>query len=168
MDNLFAIHGDSSIFAVVKAKSEEEAYDIFVRNSLGDEVLIEYINSFAVNDGLMEDFCCDEQGYFYKEDDFEYVDRILAMTEEEQEEYIEFNIKKNIDNFWSNTPQFAEEYYRELQKAWESEYEHEPNFTEDFYVETIKKIFNNGSWFNEFRIIRIDLNTKDYQLIFEE
>lgn len=136
MESLFAIHGDSSIFAVVKANSEEEAFDIFARNSLNDEVLIEYINSFIVNDGLIEDFFRDEQGYFYKEDEPEYEDRILAMTAEEQERYVEINIKKNIDNFWSNTPQFAEEYHRELQRYWNSEDDIEPEFSESFYVET--------------------------------
>lgn len=168
MESLFAVHGDSSIFAVVKANSEEEALDIFARNSISDEVLIEYIKSFAVNDGLFEGFFGDEQGYFYKEGLLEYVDRILALSEEDRAAYVNFHIKKNIENFWYNAPQFAEEYYLELQKYWNSEDGHEPDLSEEFYVDTIKKILNNGSWYKEFRIIRIDLSFNNYQLIFED
>lgn len=168
MDNLFAVYGDSSIFTIIKAETEEEALDIFVRNNLDDDILIEYIVSFAVNDGLLENFYRDEQGYLLNKNGFEYADRILALPEEEQERYIEFHIKKNAKKFWYNAPQFAEEFYRELTKNWESEDGYAPNFSEEFYVDTIKRIITNELWYKELKFIPIDLKERNYQLIFQE
>ncbi|MFJ8458886.1 hypothetical protein ACIQ57_07110 [Lysinibacillus xylanilyticus] len=166
MDNFYAIHGGASIYSVVKANSEEEAFNVFARNQINDKHLREEIGSFTVNASLLEKFYKDEDGSFFDDYTGEYPKILKNMSEEERENHVVHHIEKNINEFWKATPHFAEEYFNELQKQWGSEEIITPSFSKEFYIETIKLIIKDGNWFDNFAIVKIDLDEKDYQNIF--
>ncbi|MGJ9383890.1 hypothetical protein [Salipaludibacillus sp. CF4.18] len=167
MSNLYGVHGGSSIYALVKAKSEQEAFNIFAKSQIDDETLREEIDSFIVNASLLEKFYRDEHGHFHDDYTGEYPERIQRMKEEDRENYVENHIEKNVRKFWESTPEHAETYIKELKKSWE-EGNYHPSFSEYFYVETIKLIINEGNWYEDFAIVKIDMLEHDYQIIYKD
>jgi hypothetical protein len=168
MSNLYAVHGGSSIYALVKAKSEQGAFDTFVKSQIDDETLREEIDSFTVNSGLLEKFYKDESGHFSDYYTGEFPERIKQLKEEDRENYVEYNIEKNVKEFWGDTPEHAESYLKELKKSQRGEGNNNPSFSEDFYVETMKLIINEGNWYEEFAIVKVDILENDYQIIYRE
>lgn len=166
MNNLYVIHGKESIISIVKANTKEEAFDIFARNQIEDENLNYFITSFAPNDGLLE--------WFYQDDTGQFMDGygnggpywLQQLNEQEKEDYIDSWIKKNVNQFWNDEPQFAYEYLQELNKGYHSSDVYRPKFSHGFLVNTIKKVIQQGNWYEAFDIIKIDLADYDYQLIY--
>ncbi|WP_200411898.1 hypothetical protein [Virgibacillus salexigens] len=57
MGNLYAIHGGESVFAIVKASSKKNAFDVYASNQMEDDKHIwEYISEFKINDCLLEEY----------------------------------------------------------------------------------------------------------------
>lgn len=57
-------------------------------------------------------------------------------------------------------------YLQELENSHMKGLDYEPSFSEEFYIDTIKRIIQRTNWFTEFKIIEIDLENKNYQLIY--
>lgn len=167
MNNLYAVHGGGSIYAVVKAESTEKAFDIFAKNQIEDETLSEKITEFITNSSLLEDFSKDGGGSFHDDYTGEYPERLESMSDEEKERYVTGWIEKNVREFWSDQPQFAEEYIRELNKSYESDDFYTGKFSEEFMIDTIKRIICLGNWYDDFGIVEIDLGENDYQIIYD-
>lgn len=166
MKNLYAVHGGESIFTIVKAKSNAEAFDIFASNQVEDANLNDFITSFAVNDGLLEQFYRDNQGSFLDNYMNGGPERLQKLNEQERETYIDSWIEKNINQFWNDEPQFATEYFDEFNKSKQSNDFYKPKFSHDFWVNTIKKVIQQRDWYEAFDIVKIDLTDHDYQLIY--
>jgi hypothetical protein len=168
MTKLYAVHGGESIFTVVKADSEKEAFDIFAENQIDDESLVEQITEFITNASILEDFYRDEEGHFLEEITGDYPERLAAMDDEDRVRYINGWIEKNVKEFWNDQPQFAEDYLNELYKSRESDEYYTGQFSKAFMIDTIKRIINGGKWYNDFEIVEIDLSDSNYQLVYEE
>lgn len=168
MGNLYGVHGGPSIFAVVKANSEEEAIHIFAKNQINDELLKEEIDSFIVNSSLLEKFYKDENGHFFDDFTGDYDKRLLSMESDEREEYIQQHIERNVREFWKATPEHAETYLKELNKYLEQGGEGSSSFSEEFYVETIKLIIDGGNWYEDFGVIKIEMSQKEFQVIYRD
>lgn len=167
MEKLYVVHDDGSIVVVLKAKSKERAFDIFVKNQIEDELLSEEITTFIVNGSLLENFYKDDKGSFHDDYTGLYPERLQVMSDEERENYVEGWIEKNVRGFWSDQPQFAEEYLRELHKSYESEDSYIGKFSEEFMIDTIKRIIRTDKWYNDFDIVEVDLEGKEYQIIYD-
>jgi hypothetical protein len=166
MSNLYAIHGASSIYAVITAKTKERAFDIFAKSQINDVNLRSDIDSFIVNASLLEKFYRDEEGSFHDDYTGNYPDRIRSMNEVDREKYVISHIEKNARAYWINTPEHAETYLGELKKSWEEEDNYIPAFSDDFYIETIKLIITDGNWYEDFAIVKVELSEEDIQIIY--
>lgn len=168
MENLYGVYGADSIYAVVKAESKEKAFDIFAKNQINNKIFLETITEFITNSSLLENFYRDDKGSFH--DDFinDYPERIKNIDPEKREIYVSSWIEKNIRAYWIDQPQFAEEYLRELHKSYESDDFYTGQFSEEFIIDTIKRLINTGDWYNDFRIVEIDFSKDNYQLIYED
>jgi len=166
LTNLYAVHGRENIFTVVKANSKKEAFDVFASNQIKDENLNDFITNFAINEGLFEQFYKDDQGSFLDNYMNGGPERLQQLNEQERETYIDSWIEKNINQFWNDEPQFATEYLEEFNKGIQSNDFYKPEFSHDFWVNTIKKVIQQRDWYEDFDIIKIDLADHDYQLIY--
>jgi len=165
LDHLYVVHTLNSTISVVKAESKEEAFDIFSMNQIGDENFNTFIKSLSVNDGLLEELYQDDQGYLFDTGQNKYPERLQQLNEQEKEDYIDAWIEKNAKEFWKDEPQFALEYLRELDKAKQSNVPYTIEFSDEFLVFTLKKIIQQGDWYEEFDIVKINLTDKNYQEI---
>lgn len=161
MNELYAVHGGESIFSIVKANSKEEAFNIFARNQIEDENLNKFITELGFDGGLYESFYKDDRGYLMCNPK-----RLEQFNEQEKENYIDSWVEKNVNQFWSDEPEFAKEYLKELNKAYRSTCFYQPTFSQDFWVATIKRIILHENWYEDFDIVKIDLAASDYQLIY--
>ncbi len=127
---LYFIHEETSICALVKAKSEEEAWWIFAKNQMGNEMVKDFIDSFH-DEGLFGDFYRDDIGAFLDLYTGELSERINKMSESYRRLYVSNHIKNNTREFWMYMPQHAEAYIREVEKGWHIE-EYQPSFSEEF------------------------------------
>ncbi|WP_294751131.1 hypothetical protein [uncultured Exiguobacterium sp.] len=167
MTKLYAIHGGSSIFALVRAKTRDEAFDVFAKNQIINNSFREEIDSLSINGSLLDKFYRDDSGYFIS--DFGgYPERLLKMDEEDREKYIDFHIEKNIKKFWGEFPQHAEAYLKELKAISKNEDIGEPSFSEDFYVQTIKLIIADGEWYDSFDIVEVEIPETKFQVIYQD
>ena len=166
MSNLYAVHGGSSFYALVKAETEDEVFTIFAKSQINDETLLEEIDSFIVDGSLLEKFYHDEHEHFFDDFTGEYPERIKKMNEEDRERYVEYHIEKNVREFW-DTPEYAEMYLQELKKSWNGE-NNNPAFSDDFYVETIKLIIEEGNWYEDFVIKKVDIVENECQIIYRD
>jgi hypothetical protein len=168
MKKLYAVLGKPSVYGVVKAESKEEAFDVFAKSQLEDGNFTEEITEFITNFSLLGEFFKDDEGSFHNDCTGEYPERLEIMSDEEQEQYVKGWIEKNVRAFWHDQPQFAEEYIRELNKSYESDDFYTGQFSEEFMIDTIKRIINAGNWYDDFEIVEIDLEENDYQIIYED
>lgn len=53
---MFAVIGDDTLSAVVRAEDSDEAFDVFAKGIKDDDLINEQIRSFTVNDSLFETF----------------------------------------------------------------------------------------------------------------
>lgn len=167
MTKLYAIHGRPSIFVLVRAKTKNEAFDIFAKTQIEDDSFREEIDSFTINDSLLYKFYRDDSGYFMN--DFgDYPERLLKMDKEDRKKYINSHIEKNIKIFWREFPQHAEAFLKELKANSENEDIKEPSFSEDFYVQTIKLIIADGNWYDSFDIVEVEIPEANYQIIYQD
>ncbi len=167
----FIVYAGPETVIAVKANNKDQAYNLFAESRIDDEFLSEEINNFIINGSLLSKFYCDEKGSFFDDYTGEYPSRILKMPKDKREEYVEHHIQKNIQNYWSDRPEFAEEYLREYKKAHEDEYLEEmytPSFSKEFYIDTIKRIINTGNWYDGFEIAELDLVDKELQVIYDK
>lgn len=151
--------------SAIKAESKEEAFDIFSTHQIDDENFNIFIKSLSINDGLLEKFYHDDQGYLFDIDQNKPPERLQQLNEQEKEDYIDAWIEKNAKEFWKDEPQFALEYLRELDKAKQSNVPYTIEFSDEFLVFTLKKIIQQGDWYEEFDIVKINLTDKNYQEI---
>jgi len=170
MTKIYAVHGGSSIFTLVKASNEEDALTVFASNQLKDEILVETINEFSVNAGLFSEFYGDEHGSFFDDMTGELPSHVNDMEDVERENYIDMHVEENVREYWEDAPHFANEYLRELKRYQEATdwNAHVPEFSEEFYIDTIKRIITSPNWYDDFEIIEVDLTNTDYQLIFSD
>lgn len=170
MTNLYAVHGVESTFTIIKANSKEEAFNIFANNQIEDENLQDFITSFAVNDGLLEHFYRDDQGSFFENYMNGGPERLQQLNDQERNTYIYSWIERNANQFWNDKPKLATEYLNELykanQKALNSNEFYVPDFTDDFWINTIKIVIQKINWYEDFDIIEINLTDRDYQQIY--
>lgn len=61
MPKLFGIAAGSDVFAVVKAETKNEAFDLFAESQINDETFREEVDNFAVNASLLEHFYLDDK-----------------------------------------------------------------------------------------------------------
>ncbi|ASK64103.1 hypothetical protein CFK37_19055 [Virgibacillus phasianinus] len=167
MSKLYAIHGGESIFAIVKADSKEKAFDVFASNQVGDEIIREHISEFVVNSGLLEDFYKDDKGSFFDDFTGEYPKRIKQLDKQEQKNYVDSWIEGNINQFWNDKPQFAAEYLKELNNSLNSSDNYKAEFSHEFWLDTIKRVIQKGDWYEDFDIVKIELEDDNYQLIYD-
>lgn len=167
LTNLYAVHAAPSIFSVIEAESEEVAFDIFATNQIENEFFNEYISEFTINAGLLEKFYKDDEGSFFDSHTGDLPDRIKKLDQVQQNNHIHSWIKKNVNQFWSDKPQFADEYLKELDKNSRSNEPYTSSFSKGFWISTIKKIIQTGTWYDNFEIVKIDLTKNNYQLIYE-
>jgi hypothetical protein len=166
----FVVYAGPDTVVAIKAETKEQAFDLFAKDRINDVNLNEEINNFIVNASLFERFYGDEEGSFFDDYSGDYPERILQIDEEKRQEYVESNIEKNIRGFWADKPPFAEEYLREYRRAHEVERDNEtiiytPNFSEEFYIDTIKRIINDGNWYDDFEIVELNFDEKDLQVV---
>lgn len=165
LNNLYAIHGGESLFSVIKANSKEDAFDVFASNQIADKVMHEYISEFKVDDSLLEKFYQDNDGHFWDMQG-NLPERIRKLDKDQQQPYINSWIEKNVNDFWSDKPHFAAEYLKEFYKSYNSNGFYSGKFSDDFWVDTIKKIIQQDNWYEDFKIVKIDLTNDNYQLIY--
>ncbi|WP_139186938.1 hypothetical protein [Sediminibacillus halophilus] len=132
-----------------------------------DELLREEIDSFIANDSLLGKFYRDEKGHFFEDLTGEVRSDLRHLSEEKLFEYVTKCITKNSYEFWGERSDLADEYLAELNKSFESEDTYTANFSEEFYIETIKLIIQGGKWFEAFDIVEVDPSS-EYQVIFRE
>lgn len=168
MSHLYVIYALDYTISVVKADSKAAALDIFSMNLIDDENLNYFIKDFALGDGLLSSFYYDNQGYFFDKYPNEIPERLQQLNEQEKEYYIDECIKKNAQEFWADEPQFASEFLQEVEKAKQADRSEAEHFSNDFLVSTIKKLIQQGDWYEAFDIVKIDLTDKNYQVIYKD
>jgi len=166
LSHLYVVYTLNSTISVVKAESKEEAFDIFAMNQIDNESFKTFITSSSINLGLLEEFFEDNQGYLLDLYQDEYPERLQHLNEQEQEDYIDGWIERNVKEFWEDEPKFALEYLQELDKAKQSKAPYTMKFSDAFLMFTIKKIIQQGDWYEGFDIVKIDLTDKNYQTIY--
>lgn len=165
MTKLYAVHGGPSIFALVRAKTKDEAFHIFVENQIEDEGFKDEINGLTINGSLLDKFYRDDNGYFMNNFG-EYPEKLSKMSKEDREKYVDFHIEKNVKSFWGDFPQHAEAYLKELKAINEGKDIEEPSFSKDFYIQTIKLIIADGEWYDDFAIVEVEIPETNYQIIY--
>jgi len=168
LDHLYVVYALEGTISVVKAKSKEEAFDIFAMNQIGDENFNIFIKSSSINGGLLEEFYHDDQGYLFDTGQNKYPERLQQLNEQEKKDYVDAWIERNAKEFWEDEPQFALEYLQELDKAKQSNAPYTIEFSDAFLVFTLKKIIQQGDWYEGFDIVKIDLTDKNYQIIYKK
>ncbi|QST02633.1 hypothetical protein IMZ31_18975 (plasmid) [Pontibacillus sp. ALD_SL1] len=160
MKTLYAVIVPDHNITIVRAQSEEEAFDLYARENINDPFFLEEVESMAVNASLMEKFFHDEKGSMF--DDYKVVpDRLSQFSEEERQRYEDSWIRKNIRAFWSDRPRFAEEYIEEWEKSKRDE-NYTPLYTTEFLVDTYKRLAKMDNFYEDFKIVPID-ETKTIQ-----
>ena len=168
MSHLYVVYALDSKISVVEAESKGEALDTFVRDLMDDENLNYFIKDFSFGDGLLTQFYRDDQGYLFDIDQNEVPERLQQLNEQEKDDYIDSWIESNARQFWNAEPQFASEFLQELDKAKHSDSPQAHQFSNAFLVSTIKKIIQQGDWYESFDIVQIDLADTNYQVIYED
>jgi hypothetical protein len=163
---LFAIHGDDSIFAVVRAETKEEAFDIFANNRKDSEWFREYVDNLSFHTSFLEVFYGDEIEHFI-DTSGNYRKDLLEMSGKERDAYIKEHFEENVREFWSDAPQFADKYFREFYISRQEGWDETVQFTDEFYVDTFKRLVKNHKWYDKFDIIEIDVTDRDIQIIVE-
>lgn len=167
MTELYAVYAAGSAFSVIKASSKEEAFDIFAENQVKESNIVDFITEFASNEGLFERFYRDDEGHFIK-DYFEGSSkRLQELSGQEREDYIDAWVEINVFQFWSDKPQFATEYLKERTKGYRSPDFYIPEFSHEFWIDTVKRVIQLDDWYDAFEIVKIDLINDNYQLICE-
>lgn len=164
---LFAVHGGPSIYALVQATDKEDALNVFAKGQIEDETIREEIDNFIVNGSLLEKFYRDEKGSFFEDLTGEVRSDLQHLSEDKLFEYQKKCITENVYEFWGKRSDLADEYLAELNKSLDSEDFYTANFSEEFYIETIKLIIQGGNWFNDFEIVEVE-SSSNYQVIFQE
>lgn len=154
--------------SAIKAESKEEAFDIFATHQIDDENFNIFIKSLSINDGLLEKFYHDDQGYLFDINQNKPPERLQHLNEQEKEDYINKWIERNAKEFWADEPQFASEFLQEVEKAKQADRPDAEQFSNDFLLSTIKKLIQQGDWYEGFDIVKIDLTDKNYQVIFKD
>lgn len=152
--------------SVVRAESKSEAFDIFARDLIDDKNLNIYIKNFALGDGLLSSFYHDDQDDL--SDENEYPGHLKQLNEQERDKYINAWIESNVRQFWDDEPQFASEFLQAMETAKRTGLSEASQFSDAFLVSTIKKVIQQGDWFDTFDIVKIDLKDTDYQIIYRE
>ena len=165
MSKLYIIHDDEDLIATVKANSKKEALDNFARNRVDNINFMQHVTRFSIDDSLFEEFYRDDSGPLFDYYTNEYQERIKSLDELEKKKYIHSWIVKNVNEFWSNKPQFAAEYLDEYNKNYEVNGEYTAEFSHEFLVDTFKKLIKRGDWFVGFKIVKIELEKENFLLI---
>lgn len=168
LNHLYIVYALEGAISVIKSKSKEEAFDIFAVNQIDNKNYNIFIKSLSINDGLLEEFYQDDQGYLFDIEQNKYPERLQQLNEQEKEDYIDVWIERNAKEFWKDEPQFALEYLQELDKAKQSNTSYTIEFSDEFLVFTLKKIIQQGDWYEGFDIVKIDLTDKNYQVIYKD
>ncbi len=166
MPKLFAIAAGSDVFAVVKAETKNEAFDLFAESQINDETFREEVDNFAVNASLLEHFYLDDKGSFFDSYTGSYRKDLLSLHENDRENYVNRCIEENAKRFWDDAPQFAEEYLSELFREDETECV-ERAFSNEFYIDTFKRIVKQGRWYDDFEICEINLSEEPLKIIYK-
>lgn len=166
MPKLFGIAAGSDVFAVVKAETKNEAFDLFAESQINDETFREEVDTFVVNASLLEHFYLDDKGSFIDSYTGSYRKDLLSLHENDRENYVNRCIEENAKRFWDDAPQFAEEYLSELFKEDEINCD-ERNFSNEFYIDTFKRIVKQGRWYDDFEICEINLSEEPLKIIYK-
>ena len=168
MSHLYVLYALEHTISAIKAESKAEAFDIFARDLIDDENLNHFIKDFSLGDGLLSSFHHDDQGYLFDIDQNGYPERLQQLNEQEKDDYVDSWIESNARQFWNDEPQFSLEYLKELDKAKHSDNPYTGDFSDAFLVSTIKKLIQQGDWYEAFDIVKIDLSDTNYQVIYED
>lgn len=168
LSHLYVVYALERKISVVKAESKAEAFDIFAMNQIHDENLNYFIKDFSFGDGLLSMFHRDDQGDLFDIYKNEYPEHLQHLNEQEKEDYIDSWIERNAKQFWDDAPQFASEFLKELEKAKRSNSPHAGQFSDAFLVSTLKKIIQQGDWYEAFDIVKIDLVENNHQVIYAD
>lgn len=169
MEKLYVVYALESSITVVKANSKEEALDVFADTQVNNEILEEIISRFSLSDGLYQDFFRDEKGCLYDYGVDDLAKRVKDM--EDEDEYIQSCIEKNVKDYWKNEPHFATEYLKELAKAHAhvpSDEFYNPAFSDGLKANALKKFIKEEEWYEHFDIVEINLKEKNHQLIYQD
>ncbi|MFF3023424.1 hypothetical protein ACFVRR_12330 [Gottfriedia sp. NPDC057948] len=167
MEKTFVVYAGPDICVAVNAESEEQAFERFAENRIMDETFRDHVDHFIVNFSLLEEFYSDDKGFLLDEDG-EFKEHILKIeNDKECIKYINNCIENNVKKFWSDAPQFAEEYMREYRNNKNIDF-YETNFSREFYIDTFKRVVALGDWYDDLVIKEIDLSTRDVQVIFNK
>ncbi|MCU9612734.1 hypothetical protein OEV98_04035 [Caldibacillus lycopersici] len=165
MDKLFLVRIDETISAVVRANSKDEAFDIvseyfytskdfyFIKDDID-----EYTTKFYPGDCLFKNFLFDDDyGNILHFDNYSF---LKSELKEGTEKYIWEIISNNVRLYFSEKPELADEYLRELKKTYETgDY---LNLSKELKLFVLKRQFAKGSYF---RIHEVDLSDTNIQLI---
>jgi len=167
MKKTFVVYAGPNICIAVNAESEEQAFERFAETQIMDETFRDHVETFIVNASLLEEFYSDENGFLLKENGDFKAHLLKIEDEEECFNYIYSCVEKNVRNFWSDAPQYAEEYLREYRNNNNVDY-YEVSFSREFYIDTFKRVVDLGDWYDDLVIKEIDLSTRDVQVIFNK
>lgn len=105
---------------LISAESQEEledkAFEVLI-----DDFFLEFVNSRAVNAGLMEDFFLDEKGSFFDE-------MTGRVREGIDDEYIEKCVRKNVLEFFKEQPEYGDLYLEQFFNGKHTDLEFSRNF----------------------------------------
>ncbi|MFQ3542840.1 hypothetical protein Q7A53_02055 [Halobacillus rhizosphaerae] len=154
--------------AIVTATSEKKAVHNYAVENINLDSFRKYIHSTDYNYGLLNLFYYDKNGKYLRK----LSDNITVAPEEFDIKDIDIltsildNVTENIKVFWEDKPKLAKEYLNKLER---SQFENLPLskiFTDEFYIETFKKLISRGIWFQDFSVIEI--TNASYQQIFND
>jgi hypothetical protein len=165
-NKLYSIYGDNSIFAVVRAETKEEAFDIFANNRKDNEWFREYVDNMSYHESLLETFFGDKIEHFI-DNSGKYRKDLLEMCETERNAYIKRIFEGNVREFWSVSTHFADEYLREYYRSRQSDWDKVVQFSKEFYVDTFKRLVRYHKWYDNFDIVENDLLEREIQIVAE-
>lgn len=165
MTELYAIYAAGSAFSVVKASSKKEAFDIFASNQIRESDITNFVTEFASNEGLFEHFYKDDIGHFTEGYGNGGPKWLQEFNEQEKEAHIDSWVEKNVELFWSDQPQFANEYLKERNRGYQSPEFYTPEFSAEFWIDTVKRVIKLDDWYDAFEIVKVNLESSNYQLI---
>lgn len=168
MSHLYVVYALDSTISVVKAESKAEAFDIFATNQINDKIFSIFIKEFDAGDGLLGMFHHDDQGYLFDGAQDGRSKRLQQLNEQEKDAYIDSWVERNAKQFWNDEPQFASEYLKELEIATQSSDFYTGKFSDAFLVSTLKKLIQQGDWYEAFDIVKIDLVENNHQVIYAD
>jgi len=136
----FAINTDIERFLIIKAFTEEEAYQILAEELLKDEYLLHYIQSMDTDDGLI----------------YSILNNKNTVG----------NIYKKIDVFWNNT-QHSNEYKRNYQLHNYGEDVDNIKFSNEFLIFTIILVLKKGLWYENFNMLDLSATSNKIEYLYQ-